>query len=289
MSFPCILAARNFRPGQFLPFRIGGLHCGWISRHNAPALQQWPEWFDLEDAAVTLASQLDTPKRRTAALEPVCRSLAASGHVRGWRNEHYAIRNEFDAAPLALIERAAARFFGSLTFGVHVNGIVAGGDGDGPRLWLARRSLAKFVDPGKFDNVVGGGIGWGYGVMETLVKECAEESGIPPSLASRATPGRRVSVLAEIPEGLQWEQIFTYDLPLPADFVPRGEDGEVSEHRLVGLDDALGLIAHAELTTDAALVTLDWMLRAGHIDRSLPELEGFESLLLIPPPLAGGG
>ncbi|MDI9701507.1 DUF4743 domain-containing protein, partial [Burkholderia cenocepacia] len=50
--------------------------------------------------------------------------LAAEGAIPGWRDEIYAIRNRFDDPPLAYIERAASRFFGTQTYAVHVNGIV---------------------------------------------------------------------------------------------------------------------------------------------------------------------
>lgn len=286
MSFHCIEAGRNFRPDRHLPFLIGEQRFGWIRAEDAGALTRWPEVFKLPGAAVRLAPALDSLERRTAALDPVCKALAESGQVRGWRNERYTIRNSFSEQPLALIERAAARFFGTLTFGVHANGIVAGDDG-APRLWIARRSLSKFIDPGKFDNVVGGGIGWGYGIGETLVKECWEESGIAAELAGRATPGRTVHLLAEIPEGVQREQIFVHDLPLPADFKPRGQDGEVSEHRLVTIAEALALIADGEMTIDASLVTLDWLLRSGHIDAATPALAGIEALFSAPPIDAG--
>jgi len=278
MSFPCIQAGRNFRPERHLPFLIGAERYGWIRLEHAGLLARWPEVFELAGGSVRLAPALDSLESRTAALDRVCQSLAQSDHIRGWRDERYTIRRSFTEPPLALIERAAARFFGTLTFGVHANGIVMGEDG-ATRLWIARRSAAKFIDPGMFDNVVGGGIGWGYGVGETLLKECWEESGIPAELAARATPGRSFHLLAEIPEGVQWEQIFVYDLPLPASFRPSSQDGEVSEHRLVGIDEVLGLIANAQMTIDASLVTLDWLLRAGHIDPALPELAGIDELL----------
>ncbi len=281
MSFQCIEAGRNFRPDRHLPFLIGQQRFGWIRAEDAGLLARWPQVFELPGAAVRLAPALDSVERRSAALDSVCKDLAESGHIRGWRNERYTIRNSFSEQPLALIERAAARFFGTLTFGVHANGIVAGADARDhgqPRLWIARRSPSKFIDPGLFDNVVGGGIGWGYGIVETLVKECWEESGIPAELAGRASAGRSIHLLAEIPEGVQSEQIFVHDLPLPADFRPSGQDGEVSEHRLVNIDEALALIADGKMTIDASLVTLDWLLRTGHIDPASPDLAGIDTL-----------
>jgi 8-oxo-dGTP pyrophosphatase MutT (NUDIX family) len=201
-------------------------------------------------------------------------ALAAEGRIPGWRNETYAIRNAFDAAPLAFIERAASRFFGTMTYAVHLNGIVeyAGfASTRAPQLWIARRSDTKATDPGMLDNVVAGGIGWGFGIEATLVKECWEEAGIAAELASQARPGRTVLVLQSLPEGTQAEQIFVYDLALPADFVPHNQDGEVGEHRLARIDEAARWIEEGKMTVDASLATLDLLLRRQWIDEDACE------------------
>lgn len=277
MTYPCIEAARSFRAAAHLPFLIGGERLGWIGLADVPLLALWPEWFECSGAQVALSASLDTPEQRTAALDQVARTLAEGGRITGWRDERYAIRRDFDAPPLALIERAAARFFGTLSFGVHLNGVVA--DGLAPHLWLGKRSLSKPIDPGKYDNLVGGGIAWGLGVGETLLKECWEESGIPAALAAKATPGRSLHLLLEVPEGVQAEQLFVYDLALPHDFRPANQDGEVSEHRLVSVAEAQRLIAAGALTVDAGLVTLDWLLRNGRLKADAAEAAGFAALL----------
>ncbi len=277
MTYPCIRAARSFRAAEHLPFLIAGQRIGWIGLADVPLLSLWPELFHCSDERIALAPALDTLEKRSAALYQVALTLADGGRITGWRDETYAIRRDFEAAPLALIERAAARFFGTLTFGVHANGIVA--DEHAPHLWLGKRSLSKPVDPGKYDNLVGGGIAWGYGVVETLVKECWEESGVPAALAAQAKPGRSLHLLVEVPEGVQAEQLFVYDLELPAGFKPANQDGEVSEHRLVSVSEALRLIANEALTVDAGLVTLDWLLRSGRLPVAAPEVVGFEALL----------
>ena len=42
-----------------------------------------------------------------------------------------------------------------------------------------------------------------------------------------------MSVLREVPEGVQSENISIYDLELPEDFRPQNQDGEVSEFQLL--------------------------------------------------------
>lgn len=278
MTLPCIIDARRFDADAHLPFHIGDERVGWIRENDVALLARWPDVFeidgDADSARVTLAPQLDSVDARSAALGSVIGALAAQGHIPGWRNETYAIRNAFDAPPLAFIERAASRFFGTMTYAVHLNGVVEYADSvspGAPRLWIARRSDTKATDPGMLDNVVAGGIGWGFGIEATLVKECWEEAGIAADLAREARAGRTVHVLQSLPEGTQAEQIFIYDLVLPADFVPHNQDGEVGEHRLARIDETARWIEEGAMTVDASLATLDCLLRRQWIDEDACE------------------
>jgi hypothetical protein len=68
------------------------------------------------------------------------------------------------------------------------------------------------------------------------------------------------------------EQVFVHDLDLPADFVPRNQDGEVAEFLCVGIPEAIAQVeriaTHGEFAADAALVLLDHLIRRGHLDAS---------------------
>ncbi|NPT35941.1 NUDIX hydrolase [Paraburkholderia xenovorans] len=279
MTLPCITAARRFDVQAHVPFWIDTEQVGWIRASDVPSLARWPDVFDLDNARVTLTPTFNTVDLRSAALGSVIGALAAEGRIPGWRNETYAIRNAFDAPPLAYIERAASRFFGTMTYAVHLNGVVEYADG-APQLWIARRSDTKATDPGMLDNVVAGGIGWGFGVEATIIKECWEEAGIPEEIAARAVAGRTAHVLQSLPEGTQAEQIFIYDLALPADFAPRNQDGEVGEHRLARIDEVARWIEEGAMTVDASLATLDCLLRRRWIDEDA--CAGIEALFVPP-------
>ncbi|WP_414443104.1 DUF4743 domain-containing protein [Burkholderia sp. 22PA0106] len=280
MTFSCIAAARRFDAAAHVPFVIAGERFGWIRRRDLDALRRWPDVFEIDASRVALAAALDTPDTRSMALASVIGALAAEGRIPGWRNEIYAIRNHFDAPPAAYIERAASRFFGTLTYAVHLNGIVEYAPAQPLRMWIGRRSDTKATDPGMLDNVVAGGIGWGLGVEDTLAKECWEEAGIEAALAARAIAGRTVHVLCEIPEGTQAEQIFVYDLPLPHDFVPRNQDGEVAEHRLADAAEVIGWLTAGEATMDASLAILDSLLR--HRALAADAVPGIDALFAPP-------
>ena len=280
MSLSCIASARRFEPRAHLPFFMAAEQVGWIRESDLPLLARWPDVFEIDAAGVTLATRFDVDANtRSAALASVIGALAGQGRIRGWRDETYAIRNAFDGVPLAFIERAAARFFGTMTYAVHLNGIVKYAD-RAPQLWIARRSETKATDPGMLDNVVAGGIGWGFSIEETIVKECWEEAGIEAALAARAEPGRTVHILQSLPEGTQAEQVFVYDLALPDDFAPRNQDGEVGEHRLARIEQVAGWIEEGKLTVDASLATLDCMLRHRWVDEDA--CVGIESLFAAP-------
>jgi 8-oxo-dGTP pyrophosphatase MutT (NUDIX family) len=279
MSLPSIAAARRFDPAAHAPFFIADERVGWVRRGDIAFLRRWPDVFEIGDASIRLAATLRDVQQRSAALGAVIGALAADGRIPGWRDETYAIRNDFDAAPLAFIERAASRFFGTMTYAVHLNGIVEYA-GCPPHLWIARRSDTKATDPGMLDNVVAGGIGWGIGIEATLTKECWEEAGMDAGLAARATRGSTFHVLQSLPEGTQAEQIFVYDVSLPEDFSPRNQDGEVGEHRLARVDEVARWIEDGALTVDASLATLDCLLRRRWIDEDA--CEGIATLRLPP-------
>ena len=283
MSLPCLVAARRFDAHAHLPFWIDAEQVGWIRSDDVRLLARWSDVFEIDDARVKLAPAFNTVDLRSAALGSVIGALAADGRIPGWRNETYAIRNAFDARPLAYIERAASRFFGTMTYAVHLNGVVEYADGGAPGLWIARRSDTKATDPGMLDNVVAGGIGWGFSVETTIVKECWEEAGIPEEIAVRAVAGRTAYVLQSLPEGTQAEQIFIYDLALPADFAPRNQDGEVGEHRFARIDEVARWIEEGAMTVDASLATLDCLLRRRWIDEEA--CQGIETLFT--PPVTG--
>ncbi|SOY47629.1 conserved hypothetical protein; putative exported protein [Cupriavidus taiwanensis] len=264
------LAARGgFDAAAKLRLMASGRQVGWLPRAHAGILRGLGAVLGPEQplgdgsVAVALLPGCDDFDARSAALQTLSRQLADAGHVRGWRNELFAVTPALDAPAVAVVERAAARFLGLLTFASHMNGIVHGGADDAPALWISRRSAAKAVDPGMWDNLVAGGMPHGSDPLATLVRECEEESGIPPALAKGVQAHGMIEVLRDLPEGVQWEQVYVYDLLLPPDFMPRNQDGEVSEHRRVEVAPLLAIMSAGAMTVDATLVTLDALGRRG--------------------------
>ena len=250
------LAAATRRDVRRVPFMIDGLAVGSVAATHIDALHGWPQWLAADHTGVRLVAA-----DRNTALAGVNAALRQQGLIVAWRDETYAIVERFGAPPLALIERAAARFWGTLTFGAHANGYVADAQGRPTHLWIARRSLTKATDPGKLDNLVGGGVPFGQTPQEALVREGLEEAGLDAAAMQDARPGNVIELACDIAEGFMHEQIHTFDLCLPHGMTPTNQDGEVAELRLLPVAQALTLAAGDGMTTDASLVTLDFALR----------------------------
>lgn len=258
---------------RYVRFFIGDEAVGWLTPEFGEQLREWPRVFERtgDDHVRLIASptgNVDDADALSATLAEVIGSLAERKIITGLRHELYAVRVGFGPGERTLVklERAAARAFGITSHAVHVNGIT--NRHGKPSLWIARRAANKAIDPGMLDNMIGGGVPAELSVRETLVKEAWEEAGIEAQLAARATDGRRLRIRRAVPEGLQSELIFVHDLAVPAHIVPRNQDGEVADFRLLDPDRVLELIGQSNgndaMTVDASLVTLDWLERHGH-------------------------
>jgi 8-oxo-dGTP pyrophosphatase MutT (NUDIX family) len=234
-----------------------------VARDHLSALRRWPEALAVKDDRVALT--VPGAAARDAALDTINAALRSDGLIQAWRNETFTIFDPATHERLARTERAAARFWGTLTLGAHANGYVAGADGRPTHLWIAQRSAHKATDPGMYDNMVGGGVPDGQTPLQALVREAWEEAGLTPEQAAGARPGRVIRLRRDIPEGLQLEDVHGHDLLLPAGLVPRNQDGEVARFDLLTVEEALDLAAGTTMTVDAALVTLDFALRHGLI------------------------
>jgi 8-oxo-dGTP pyrophosphatase MutT (NUDIX family) len=252
-------AAHRFDPAAHVPFLCAGARVGWLRMAHAQRSMNWPEVFKRDARGVRIAESLDDAAARSEAVGDVIHALHQDGTITGWRNERYAVVTAFDAPPLLHIERAAARFFGTTTYAAHANGYC--GSGAACEMWLARRAATKPIDPGMLDNLVGGGMCAGVPPLDTIIREAWEEAGIPDQLARKASANGTVDLLREVPEGVQSEVIFAFDLELPRDFEPHNEDGEVAEFHRLHVPEVRDMLGRGHITLDASLVIARFLER----------------------------
>ena len=241
-----------------VPFHVGGVVAGSVARAHLPALATFADALDLRDDQVRLAVE---PAARNAALAHIHARLREQGLIVAWRDETFPLLDPDTLDTLAHFERAAARFWGTLTLGAHATGYVADGSGRPQALWIAQRSFTKATDPGCHDNLVGGGVPAGQTPDQALVREAWEEAGLQPAEAAQARPAGVLRLARDIPEGYQFEWLYSYDLALPPGREPANQDGEVHAFQCLAPEAALALACSGRMTVDAALVTLDFALR----------------------------
>ena len=244
----------------------------WLQRARAaadapPAQRRVPLLFGADAAPVGsvepgLGERLAAaglPLRRAGAgwriVEPgdetlaaIARWLHAERVCERWRDELLAVRDA-DGRRLGAIERAAVRALGIATEAVHLDAAAAQGG-----TWVQLRADSKATDPGLWDTTMGGQVGHGESIEETLRRETLEEAGL--DIASLRTLRRRDDVLIRRPvaEGYMVERIVAFGAALAVDVQPVNRDGEVE--RFERLDDAalVERLAAGLFTLEATLI-----------------------------------
>ena len=255
---------------KFVPFTADGHRVGWVRRDRLDELARHKDVFRIDPTGLTLNSALDGFEARSDAMAMVAADLAARGQIRRVRGEDYAVGVRFDDPPLFRLDRGAVPYFGVRAYGVHMNGFVI--SPDGLQMWVPRRAADKAVAPGKLDNMVAGGQPIGLTVRENLIKECAEEASIDETLARQAVSVGAIIYCVEIPEGLKPDVHFCFDLEIPADFVPRSEDGEHAAFTLMPIDDVAALVRETDdFKFNCNLVIIDFLIRHGLLGPEDPD------------------
>jgi 8-oxo-dGTP pyrophosphatase MutT (NUDIX family) len=242
-------------PEDWLPLLIGEAEVGMASPDVASFLASATPHFALVDYRLLLLDDNLDVAGRSALLQDCALRLRDAGMVRGWRDEQLDVRAEPGAEPLASIERAACRTLGITTTAVHLNAFTPAGE-----LIVARRALHKQIDPGLWDNLVGGMVPAGESELQALAREAQEEAGL--DLAPlRLERGGRVHVTRRVPEGFQSEIVQVFDAVLPDGLPLRNQDGEVAAIERRTARAVVDSIDRDEFTLESALVALDALLR----------------------------
>ncbi|HUG59864.1 MAG TPA: DUF4743 domain-containing protein [Candidimonas sp.] len=237
-------------PSGSRPLTVAGRVAGWITAKATSYLDGLPG-VHVEDEAVHITA---SPRQRltlNAVLAQLAVSLKDTGCLRGWRDELLDVIGE--GRRLAVIERAAMRPLGLLTKAVHLNAWSPDGG-----LWIARRALSKSTDPGMWDTLVGGLAGAGESMDVSLLRESNEEAGLVASDIEARSPLRIILRMhRRLPEGYQVEDVLVSDCVLAQSVTPRNLDGEVSDIKLVAMDELWAMVEAGEFTREAELVILE--------------------------------
>ena len=251
----------------YLPLSFDAYVIGWVHRDNLDIILAFPDIFlkdgdQLRFSAHFVEASFD---ERVAILAGFSQSLLKNGIVNNWRNEAYGIYPpQSDLKdPLFTIERGVAPLLGFRVFGVHINGYEQPPLGQAiEHIWIAKRSKLKMIEPHKLDNLAAGGLSFGEKPFESAQREAMEEANIPASLTSALQFSAPFNYLAEFNKTIRNECIFVFDLPLPTEFSPSINDGEVENfYRLSPKEIAAALLDGEKFKPNSGLVTLHFLLR----------------------------
>lgn len=250
---------------------LGNKVCGYMSASFTKTLNNYPEVFSFDDHenTVTLHSRLQRPdqlEERTKEIARVNADLRTKGIIKGWRDELFPVAESFARKPEVLIERASVPHFGAKAYGVHVNGYIRSPTtGQISYIWAGKRCATKSTYPGMLDHIVAGGIPYGIGVTENMIKECSEEASIPEALARTTRQTDSISYnYADAQGNLKRDEIFCFDLELPTSFVPVPQDGEVESFHLFDVHTVLEKVLEAGprgFKPNCNLAIIDFLLR----------------------------
>lgn len=259
----------RFDQNKFVPFIIKGLKLGWLTHEVAELLPKNDPVFRKSMEGVELDPSLNTFELRSTALACAAAFLSRH-HNMPLVGEFYPVIEKWGDEPLGKVDRTSLPWFGIRGFGVHVNGFVH--KKDGVYLWIAERAADRRIDPGKLDCLIGGGMSFGLGIMENVIKEGWEEAGVDKDLAITARSVGSVSYKSERMRGVRNDTLFIFDLELPEDFTPRNTDGEVSAFHLLPLAEVAAIIHDTDrFKFNCNLVIIDFLLRQNFIGQAHEE------------------
>ena len=234
---------------------IRGLACGWVHPKATLALTGLKSILVHDESVEVLAPS--QPNALNDVLAEAALRLNEAGCCVTWRNELLDVWA--GDVSIAAIERGVVRPLGLTTRAVHLHARNAAG-----ALWVARRALNKATDPGLWDTLVGGLVGYGEPDDLALVRETDEEAGLSPEQIKDRTPIRQIAVMQrQLPEGYQVERVLTSECVLADDCVPVNKDGEVMHIRCIEPVEVLDMLLAKAFTTEATIVIAEDLVRRG--------------------------
>ena len=259
---------------KYYRFKLAGYNStlGYITSEIASRLPLNEHW-SIDDAERTLTfdpEDANTLEERNTILAKYLQEVREQ-HVfqvlEGWRDELYPIYGPNRELILSM-ERSASALFGIVSYGVHMTAYVE--TEGGMRIWTPRRSETKQTYPGMLDNTVAGGLSTGEEPFECLVRECEEEASLPEHVARQAKSCGTLTYvhIRDARAGgetrmVQPECQYIYDLKLPADVIPKPNDDEAVDFKLLSVEEVRTAMANGKFKPNCALLLVEFFVRHG--------------------------
>ena len=179
-------------PAGLIALIIEGTRVGDVQPEVARFLADKVDGFTLNDQNLTLGHATLDFAARSKLLAQAAEQLRDAGMISGWRDEVLSVGNP----RVAVVERAACRPLGITTNAVHLNAYVAA-----DTLLVSRRAAHKQIDPGLWDNLVGGMVPADETLEQALAREAWEEAGLRLDRVRSRSEAARFTCAVPFPRG----------------------------------------------------------------------------------------
>ena len=229
----------SFQKEKFIEFYINNILCGYLKEDFYTVLEQNFSYdFTRVGHKVFLSNKYSNFQEISLFFENLGNVLHSMKYLE-LRGEYMPLLSYYESKLIAKIDRRLTNYFGTLSEGIHVNGYVK--THSGLHLWISKRS-PLIIDPNCYDNMVAGGVSFGYSIVETLFKECFEEAKIPAEIVTNFTWGYKFRYTLERYAGVRNDLVHSFNIEIPHTFIPEALDGEVSNFYLMSLDEVYNLL-----------------------------------------------
>ena len=235
----------------------------------------WTGYFNIDRSNKIISIPFCADKSESEILAEqshLAREQKAFRILADWRDELLPVLGVKKRA--VELERKATGLFGIATRGVHCTAYLwASGE---PKLIIARRAATKSTYPGMLDNTIAGAQSSMESPWLAYIREGEEETGLPPSITSRAVAVSSVSYIhtrdarAGIGEAglFQPESQYCYDLELHEGIEaeqPRVHDDEVFGFETMTIQQTWDCLMADEFKPNCGLVLIDFFIRWGFL------------------------
>ena len=228
----------------------------------------WTSNFQIDHEARFVKLNLPswTEKQVNQEFQTVVNAAIASDNfpaLHGDHSEPYLVQGA--AYPLHL-ERFTAPLFGIATRGAHMTGYTRSGTTGEMKIWVARRAPHLFTYPGKLDTTVAGGVKAQHTPRQCIIEESEEEASLPRDFVS--SHAKSTGVITYMTRNTRTgathpDVLFVFDLEMPESMIPHPNDEEVSEFKLLTVQEVKEAMFGDEFKANCNLVMIDFFIRHG--------------------------
>ena len=244
----------TFKESNFFKFFINKYHVGFIKKKNLNIINKFPNFFLFKENKIFLKKEINNFKKRTYVINQVFNFLVKKKLILSKHREYFPVFKSFKSKPLLKVQRVIGPFFGFQFFGVHLNGFLK--KNNKYFMWVGRRTK-KGNFPNDLDQIAAGGLPFNVTIKKNLIKESYEEANINKTLILKSKYDGTISYRVETKLGMSRHILFCYNLELPMNFIPKNNDGEITNFYLWPIQKILKIIKQSrKFKFDCSLVII---------------------------------